>query len=786
MGGVRRALGRVAGSFTARPGVVDGVVAVVLTAAGLLNVSALRYTAPAEIAVGCCVLSTMSVAWRRRAPFLATVIAVTAGVAYRHVIHYQGGVCEASAILLDFYAFGRLRAGRADRLRLLALVAYFLAADTRFGGDGSISDLIQNGAPIALLPAVAGVVVARRGELSRQQAASAERLAVEQDLRVASAAAEERSHVARELHDVVAHSVSVMVIQAGAARLTVADEPSTASAAVRVVVAAGREALTDLRRIMGILRGDAGPDEGLRGIARLKSLIERACAGGLITQLVVEGTAVELPADVDLVVYRVVQEALTNALRHAGPARACVRVSFGLGAVLVEVSNTCVAGGGVAEDPAGSGQGLRGMRERVSRYGGTLQAGGRADGGYEVRARIPLNREDPGGLSSPAATPSRRPRLPRGSWWWRDEFLAAVLIIVLEGEVLVSPDRSGSLAVNAVLVAAMSLAAVFRRRCPLLFLIAVNFLALPLSGGLTAFSKVTLTECYVFAVPAYTVAAWSAGRRAVAGLAAAACVSLIPGLYWHASATYIAGCVLLSGAVWALGRITRSQRALAADVKNTTARLVAQREAREQLAVASERTRMAGDLHAFVARDVTAMVAQAEAVGDRMSDDPHAAIEALAAVERSGREALTQMRSILGILRARHDPAELDPSPGLDQVHALVQSARAAGRPVALTVTGKPGPLLGAVDVIAYRIIEEALIHAGDPDGGPLAIAVRFVPGSIELEFSGQDVSPARWPSPAITRRVMQCDGGILESTGEPGDPRMMIRLPRSLQASLA
>jgi signal transduction histidine kinase len=797
MGSVRRAVAGVTGGLAARPGAVDGVAAVLLTAAGLigLGLSGPGYGWPAEgIAAGCSVVATMSVAWRRRAPFAATLTAVTSAVAYSYAAGDKGGAF-ALAVVLDFYAVGRLRTGRGDRLRLLALLAYaysgFVAVAASFG-QASVASIIQNGLPVALVPALAGALVAHRSALTGQKAANAERLAVEQDLRSAAAAAEERSRVARELHDVVAHSVSVMVIQAGAARLTVTDEPVTATAAVRVVVAAGREAMSDLRRIMGVLRRDDAPGEGQRGVARVRSLIERVSAGGLATEMVVEGTVVELPADVDLVAYRIVQEALTNALKHAGPARACVRLGFAPGAIGLEITNTCVAGGEAARDPTGSGQGLRGMRERVSSYGGTLHAGSRPDGGYEVRARIPLDRREADGPSASAGGQARSARQPGGGswrrtgWWWRDDLLAVVLIVALESDALLSAARRGPLMVNIVLVAAMSVAAVFRRRWPLLFLVVVNLLAVPLSGGLTAIDKATLVSTYVFVVPTYTVAAWSGWRRAAVGLAVAVSVPLALGPYWHVSTASIIGDAALTGAVWGVGRIARSERALAGDVQATAARLAAEREVRERLAIASERTRIVRDLHALVARDVIAMVVQAEAIGGQLGDSPAVSIEALAAIERTGREALIQMRSILGILRARHEPAELDPSPGIGQVHALVQSSRAEGRSVALTVSGEPGPLLGGVDVIAYRIIEEALRTAGSQDCAHLAIAMRFVPENLELELCGEGVRPPGWPSAMMTRRVARCDGEILADSGDTGEPRITIRLPRNLQASLA
>jgi len=203
-----------------------------------------------------------------------------------------------------------------------------------------------------------------------------------------AAVAEERRRIARDLHDVVAHSVSVMTVQAGAARLLLDEEPKRAREPLLAVEETGRQALGEMRRLLGILRRAEGkaalaPQPGL---ARLDDLVAQARAGGLPVELTVEGERAALPPGVDLAAYRIVQEALTNARKHGGPARAHVALRYGREALELEVTND---GGASANDGSG-GHGLVGMRERVALYGGELEAGPRASGGYAVRARLPV------------------------------------------------------------------------------------------------------------------------------------------------------------------------------------------------------------------------------------------------------------------------------------------------------------------------------------------------------------------------------------------------------------
>lgn len=206
----------------------------------------------------------------------------------------------------------------------------------------------------------------------------------------------ERSRIARELHDVVTHNVSVMVIQAGAARTVMGTAPDRAREALLSVEAGGRTAMAELRHVMGLLTmagddRDTATDTDLTpqpGLGQVQALTDRMRETGVPVELIVTGTPVPLPAGADLAAYRVVQEALTNTVKHAVGARVRIAIDHVPGAVHIDVSDT----GGVSQAPAGPGGGcgLRGLRGRLAVYGGTLQAGERPTGGFRLRAVIPV------------------------------------------------------------------------------------------------------------------------------------------------------------------------------------------------------------------------------------------------------------------------------------------------------------------------------------------------------------------------------------------------------------
>jgi signal transduction histidine kinase len=209
----------------------------------------------------------------------------------------------------------------------------------------------------------------------------------------------ERARIAHDLHDIVSHNVSVMVIQAGAARQVLATDPGEAEAALLAVESAGRDTMAELRHLLGVLAPMASGEEDdplspQPTLNRLGELIDRIAFAGLPVEVRISGDPCPLPTGVDVTAYRIIQEALTNALRHGDAVEAEVTVRYSAHALRVEVLNTgpSVLTGGRPPAPEGDGRGLLGLKQRVAVYGGQLDARRRLGGGFRVRAKLPLER----------------------------------------------------------------------------------------------------------------------------------------------------------------------------------------------------------------------------------------------------------------------------------------------------------------------------------------------------------------------------------------------------------
>jgi signal transduction histidine kinase len=206
-------------------------------------------------------------------------------------------------------------------------------------------------------------------------------------------ASEERLRIARDLHDVLAHNISLINVQAGVALHLMGERPEQARTALSAIKQASKDALTELRSVLDILRGgdEHAPRAPAPTLARLDDLVSQAAAAGLAVRTEIEGEARPVPSGLDGAAFRVLQEALTNVARHAGPATAIVRLSYGERDLTVQVDDDGLgpaSQGGHAT--LGSGRGIVGMRERVTALGGELEAGPRPGGGFRVRARLPL------------------------------------------------------------------------------------------------------------------------------------------------------------------------------------------------------------------------------------------------------------------------------------------------------------------------------------------------------------------------------------------------------------
>ena len=211
---------------------------------------------------------------------------------------------------------------------------------------------------------------------------------------------EERLRIARELHDVVAHTMATINVQAGVAAHVLSSRPEAAAESLQAIKAASKEGLKELRAILNVLRqaDDADPTQPAPGIARLEALVAGARRAGLETTFTVTGEPVPLPAAVDLAAYRIVQESLTNAIRHAGPATAAVSLGYHHDELRIDVTDTGRGQPTGAAAGQGGGHGLAGMRERAATVGGTVETGPGPGGGYRVAARLPFG----GQLADPA------------------------------------------------------------------------------------------------------------------------------------------------------------------------------------------------------------------------------------------------------------------------------------------------------------------------------------------------------------------------------------------------
>ncbi len=333
------------------------------------------------------VLGNASLYWRRRHPERVHGVILGASALAMLMGYLRGPIF---ALVISLYNLGRYTVDqRNSAIGLVA--AYVLLIISELALQGLTSEDVIT----LLLPFMfwyAGRRVRGRGEYLRLLKERAEHLEREQRAEAERAVAAERTRIARELHDIVAHQVSLMTVQAGAAKTIVDADPAAAAKAMKSVEVAGRQALDELRHLLGVLRPDSengglGPQPGRGDLPRLVEEIERA---GITVSLALDDGRHQLPARIELAIYRIVQEALTNVLKHAGPgAHADVRIRTDEQAVTVEIEDNGVGGTRLP----GSGHGIAGMRERAQSLGGTLDAGPREDGGYSVIARLPASED---------------------------------------------------------------------------------------------------------------------------------------------------------------------------------------------------------------------------------------------------------------------------------------------------------------------------------------------------------------------------------------------------------
>lgn len=365
----------------------DGSLALALSG-GTALVFALRLHRPDEppgvVGLALVVVAALSMAWRRRAPLVVLGI-VGAAVSAASLLGYWPEFVALEGIAA--YSAAAYR----DRARLARVMTPIVVVTSIAIGIGERSERGLNWIAVAadLIVTFGIPVLLGRMTFNRRR-----RAALDRELATREAVAAERGRIARELHDVVAHHMSIMVVQAGAARAVGRSDPAAAAQSLRQIEASGRAGLAEMRRLLEILQANEGQDGRTPqpGLARLGDLVGEMRATGLPVETVVEGEPRALPPGVDLSAYRIVQEALTNALRHGGGAKARVLVRYEPEALELEIADD----GRLPVDVAASGgHGLIGMRERVQLFGGELDTGPRPGGGFLVRARLPCGTGPP-------------------------------------------------------------------------------------------------------------------------------------------------------------------------------------------------------------------------------------------------------------------------------------------------------------------------------------------------------------------------------------------------------
>jgi signal transduction histidine kinase len=349
-------------------------------------------------------IACLALAGRRRYPVIVLAVSACAVTVYSLLGYVNGASLIAPVLAL--YAVATQVSVRRAVVAAVATLAVLMTATAVNNPLGHIS-----GGGFDILPGmVAAALFAGIAAANRRAYAASLLDRAEQDAR--RRVDEERLRIARELHDVVAHTMATINVQAGVAAHVLSTRPEAAAESLRAIKAASKDGLRELRAILNVLRqaDDGDPTQPAPGIAQLQALIAGARRAGLETAFTVTGDPVPLPAAADLAAYRIVQESLTNAIRHAGPATAAVCLSYGADELRIEVADT---GQGPPAGAASAGHGLAGMRERAATVGGTLQAGpvqagpvqagpvqAGPGGGYRVTARLPLT--DPAPETAPA------------------------------------------------------------------------------------------------------------------------------------------------------------------------------------------------------------------------------------------------------------------------------------------------------------------------------------------------------------------------------------------------
>ncbi|WP_278315393.1 sensor histidine kinase [Lolliginicoccus levis] len=371
---------------------IDIAIAAVVTLVALASQRGL-FTGPHEVLLA--VLMTVPLAWRRLRPAWSGF--TIAAAAYLHLLVFQDTTSAGLGVLFAVYGLAAYAGPWASRIAW-PLAALGVGVSTYLSAAEFDRDLRSAAINILSIVALTTVIylfgLIRRFRINEVSGLTerARLLELEREQETKLAAITERTRIAREMHDIVAHSLTVVIAQADGGRYAARASPEAAARALEQISATGRQALTDMRALLSVLRDGAPRDTGSTPvIGDIPALINDMRRSGLDIELTVDGEARDLPAGTSLTAYRIVQESLTNVLKHAGPrARVGVDLEWTEKALRLRISDDGNGIAGILPRPETAGQGVRGMQERARLYGGEVTAGPTAAGGYEVAARLPL------------------------------------------------------------------------------------------------------------------------------------------------------------------------------------------------------------------------------------------------------------------------------------------------------------------------------------------------------------------------------------------------------------
>ncbi len=683
---------------------------------------------------------------------------------------------------------------RATRWELVVGIplatALCIVATAPYDEDAAITSGIFTAVISVGAPVLVGRLLRSRAALNRALREQARQLERHREDAAGRAVVDERARIAGELHDVVAHALSAMTVQATGARRLTLNRPELAREAFAAIETTGREALDELRRLLGVLRSEEtsvslAPQPSLR---HLRSLTRRTSAAGLPVALRVEGEPRELAAGLDVTAYRVIQEALLAAREQGDAGRADVRVAYRAELLELEIRDD---GASVGARP------LTGIRERVLLHGGRFVAGARRSGSHTVSAALAFDghsvtaREGSGPESAADRLVARLPGRRREHKSARhlylrprnvDRLVAGLFAVAAVVEVLVRPEREGPVVANVAVALLYASALLWRRRSPLLALGIALGGALLMDFALTPILNLFVPFAIVL-VCAYATGAHREGRASYVGLALTVigleAVQAAIGPRVFADYFFAA---LIGAVTWGAGRMVRSRTRLAAELHEATARLAEAGEDEQRLAAVDERRRIAREMHDVVAHSISVMVVQAGGARRILERDAGRAVEAATRIERTGREALGEMRHLLGMLSDGADRAALAPQPTLAEIGELVARARAAGLPAVLDVRGERQPLSAGLDLAAYRIVQEGLTNAmKHAPGAVTTVTVSWTPHDLALEIrnaaNGGVTSSGGHGLTGMAERV-RLYGGELQAGPADGGWRVSARLP--------